>query len=107
MKYVIMGILALQKLTTFQYNAQMVIVAVFIAGHKLNSHKRFWQNEWYKGFLECTLLGSYLELDFWKQLKVSISTFKYLYILLMHALKKDTKMRPRILVEYRVAIALY
>jgi hypothetical protein len=99
MKYVIVGILALQKLAIFQQNAEMVMVVVFIAGgRRKNSQRICWQNERYRGFLERTLLGSYLELDFWKRLRVSVPTFKYLYTILGLVLKKeDTKMRASIL----------
>jgi hypothetical protein len=74
-KYVIESILALQKLATFQHNAKMVMVAVFIAGSfMVNSRRTRWQEEQYRGFLEWNLL----EPDFQKWLKMSISTFKYL-----------------------------
>jgi hypothetical protein len=64
-KYVIMGILALQKRVIFQHNTEMVMVTAFIAGgRRKNSQWICWQKERYRGFLEPTLLGSYSELDF-------------------------------------------
>ncbi len=108
MKYVIVGILAFQKIAIFQHNAQMMMMAVFIMeGCRMTSRRTCWQRERYGGFLECTLLGSYSEVDFRKRLRVSISTFNYLCTLLGPVLKKDdTHLRQSIPVECRVAVTL-
>ena len=97
-------------LAIFTHYAEMVLVLVevFIVGrHKENSQRISWQNEQYRGFLECTLLRSYLELDFSKQLRMSVFIFKYLCTILELVLKKeDTNIRASILVECRIAITL-
>src|SRR5579875_2343303 len=82
MKYVIVGILALQKIAIFQHNVHMMMMAVFIAQRwRINSHKRCWRFQRYGGFLEQTLMGSYSDGDFRRQMRVSTSTFQYLYTL--------------------------
>ena len=64
-KYVIVGILALQKFAIFQQNAQMMIMAVFIAqGRRVNSRRQCWQFQRYGGFLDQTLMGSFSDGDF-------------------------------------------
>jgi hypothetical protein len=86
----------------------MVLVEVFIVGgHKKNAQRISWQKERYRGFWGCILLRSYLELDFRKQLKMSVPIFKHLCTILELVLKKeDTKMRASISVEYEIAIIL-
>jgi hypothetical protein len=65
MKYVIVGILALQKPAVFHHSVEMMMMAV--VGWWVNSQRACWQREQYGVFLECTLLGSYLDDNFWKQ----------------------------------------
>jgi hypothetical protein len=108
MKYVIMDILALHKLAIFQHNAEMVMVVAFIAGGlRKNSQRICWQKERYRGFLERTLLGSYLELGFWKRSRMNVPTFKYLCTVLGPVFKKEnTKMKESISIECRIAVTL-
>jgi hypothetical protein len=108
MKYVIVGILALQKLAIFQQNVQMMVMAVFIAqGRREDFGRSCWQYQRYGGFLEHSLMGSYSKREFQKRLRVSPSTFKYLCNLLGPALrKKDTIFRKSITIECRIAITL-
>ena len=76
MKYVIVGILALQKIAIFEQNAQMMMMAVFIAqGRRVTFQRKCWQFQRYRGFLQDTLMGSFLDREFWKQMRVSTSTF--------------------------------
>jgi len=107
-KYVIVGILALQKTAIFQHNAKMMMMAVYImGGHRVNTRRTCWQRERYGGFLESTLLGSYSKVDFRKRMRVNISTFNYLCTLLGPIMKKeDTHLRQSIPVECRVAVTL-
>ena len=59
MKYVIVGILALQKVAIFEHNVQMMMVAVFLMEkHRASSQRTCWKWQRYGGFLDCTLLGS-------------------------------------------------
>jgi ATP sulfurylase len=59
------GHLALQKLAIFQYNAEMVMVVVFIIRKcRVNSRRICWQNEQYGVFLEYTLLDHIWSLIF-------------------------------------------
>ena len=109
MKYVIMGILALQKVANFKHNVQMMMIAVFLMEKNQASSQRTrlkWQ--YYGGFLDYTLLRSSSEEVFRKQCWINLSTFKYLCNLLAPILeKKNTHFRDSILVECRVAIILY
>ena len=109
MKYVIVGIFALQKVAIFEHNVQMMMIAVFLMEkHPASSQRTYWQWQHYGGFLDCTLLESGSEEVFRKQCWVNLSTFKYLCNLLGPVLeKKNTHLRDNILVEYRVAITLY
>ena len=44
MKYVIVGILALQKVAVFEHNVQMMMIAVFLMEkHWANSQKTCWK----------------------------------------------------------------
>ena len=53
MKYVIVGILAMQKLAIFQQKVQMMVMAVFMAqGWRGDFGRSWWQFERYGGFLE-------------------------------------------------------
>ena len=109
MKYVTVGILALQKVAIFEYNVQMMMMMVvfIMKKHPASSQKTCWKWEHYGGFLGYILIGSSLEEVFWKWYWVNLSTFKYLYNLLGPVLKKKIHLRDSILVEYRVAIILY
>jgi hypothetical protein len=110
MKYVIVGILALQKLAIFEQNVQMMMMAVFIIGggqRRVTSRRSCWQFERHGGFMEHTLFGSFSEVQFQRRMRVKISTFKYLCALLGPVLrKKDTRMRDSISVETRVAVTI-
>ena len=96
MKYIIVGILALQKVAIFEHNVQMMMIAVFlIEKHRASSQ-------------DCNLLRSSSEEVFQKRCWINLFTFKYLCNLLEPILeKKNTHLRDSILVEGRVAIALY
>ena len=109
MKYVIVGILALQKVAIFEHNVQMMMITVYLMKkHWASSQRTCWKWQRYGGFLDCTLLGSSLEEVFPKQCQVNLSTFKYLCNLLGPVLgKRNTHLRDSILVKYRVAIILY
>jgi len=108
MKYVIVGILALQKVAIFEQKVHMMMMAVYIAqGWRVNSQRRCWKFQRYGGFLEQMLLGSYSNGDFQKRMRVSTSTFQYLSTLLGLVLKKkDTHFRESISMECRIAIIL-
>ena len=68
MKYVIVGILALQKVAIFEHNVQMMMIAVFLIEKNLASSQRTcWKWQRYGGFLDCILLGSGLEEVFRKR----------------------------------------
>ncbi len=72
MKYVIVGILVLQKLAIFQYNVQMMMKAVFnTQGRRVDFGRSCWRFERYGGFLEQTLMGSFPERDFKRRMRVS------------------------------------
>ena len=59
MKYVIVGILALQKVAIFEHNVQMMMIVVFlIEKYRTSSQRTCWKWQCYGGFLDCTLLGS-------------------------------------------------
>ena len=107
-KYVIVGILALQKLAIFEQNVQMMVMGFFIAQRgRVNFQRRCWQFQRYGGFLEHTLMGSFSEEDFRKRMRVDTSTFHYLCTLLGPILKKkDTHFRESISVERKIAITL-
>ena len=110
MKYVIVDILALQKLAIFEQNVQMMMMAVFIIGggqRRVISQRSCWQFERHGGFMEHTLFGSFSEVQFQRRMRVRISTFKYLCALLGPVLrKKDTRIRDSISVETRVAVTI-
>ena len=109
MKYVIVGILALQKVAIFEHNVQMMMDAVFLMEkRRASSQRTCWKWQHYEGFLDCTLLGSGLEEVFRKRCRVNLSTFKYLCNLLGPVLgKKNTRLKDSVSVECRVAITLY
>ena len=109
MKYVIVGILALQKVAIFEHNVQRMMIAVFLMEKcQTSSQKTCWKWQRYGGFLDCTLLGSGSKEVFRKRCRVNLSTFKYLCNLLGLVLgKKNTRLRDSVSVECRVAITLY
>ena len=109
MKYVIVGILALQRVAIFEHNIQMMMIGVFLMDkHWASSQRTCWKWQHYGGFLDCTLLGSGSEEVFRKQCQLNLSTFKYLCNLLEWVLgKKNTHFKNSILVQCRVAIILY
>ena len=58
MKYVNMSILALKKLTIFDYNVQMMMMVVFIMEkHRVTLQRTCWKRKHYGGFLECAFFG--------------------------------------------------
>ena len=62
MKYIIVGILALQKVAIFEHNVQMMMIAVFLMEkHRTSSQRTRWKRQLYEGFLDCILLGFGLE----------------------------------------------
>jgi hypothetical protein len=72
MKYVIVDILALQKLAIFQQNVQMMMMAVFITqGRRVDFGRSCWHFYRYEGFLEQTLMGSFPEREFKCRMRVS------------------------------------
>ena len=53
MQYVIVGILALQKVAIFGYNIQMMMIVVFLMEkHWASSQRTCWKWQHYGGFLE-------------------------------------------------------
>jgi len=107
-KYVIVGILTLQKLAIFQLNVHMMMMAIYIAqGRRVNYQRRCWKFQRYRGFLEQTFMGSYSDGDFRKQMRVNTSTFQSLCTLSRLLLKKkDTHFRESISMERMIAITL-
>ena len=101
MKYVIVGILALQKVAIFEHNVQIMMIAVFLMKkHRASSQRTCWKWQHYEGFLNCTLLGSGSEEIFQKRCRVNLSTFKNLCNLLRSVLgKKNTHLRDSVLVD--------
>ena len=93
MKYVIVGILALQKVAIFEHNLQMMMIVVFLMEkHQASFQRTYWKWQHYGGFLDCVLLESSLEEVFQKQCWVNLSTFKYMYNLLGSVLEKKKHM---------------
>ena len=65
MEYIIMGILALQKVAIFHQNVQLLMMTAFIRGQRrVASHRSCWQFERHGGFMDHTLFGSFLEVEF-------------------------------------------
>jgi len=107
-KYVIVCILALQKLAIFEQNVQMMMMAIFIVqGWRVNVQRKHWQIPRYGGFLEYERKRTFWDGDFRKQMRVSQFTFQYLCTLLGPALKKkDIHFKESISVEQKISIIL-
>jgi hypothetical protein len=98
-KYVIMGILALQKFVIFQQNVQMIMMAVFIIQRRrVDFGRSCWRFQIYRRYLEQTFIRIFPEKGFKRGLTVNKYTFKYLCILLEPILKEKIHISERVLV---------